>query len=449
MQAKIGSVVISDHVFIPSFAPYHTSMKKDRERYIREVRKDVVDFLGSLEGEVVLDEWVYNVDSARDVASKLKKTDLDLLVFNVPIWPGGDSVLELAKAITNVPLVIWTPVTPRDSLCGYFEVTSDLKSIGRTFKPVFGKTREAREQIKCYMKATTVAKKLRSVRVGQIGYAPPAFVDVTASELDLRARLGVEIAHLDMSEVFSEINKVTEEEAKEIISEFKGKVGEIEVSYEDLLAPAKICVALERVINKHKLDGYALRCSPMNFEYSHPCLAVSRSTERGIVGSCEGDLASAILMVILHEMTGNAPAVQDVDSGDIEKNVLKLWHCGHLATSLAENPKDIALTLPRYDGEVMGPGAVVFFPIKPGRVTIANLSVKGEKMFITSGEALKLEEKKGSGAYSEVKLNLNLTDVLRAMAENGVGHHICIVHGDVKSELEALCEILGIEPIVC
>jgi L-fucose isomerase-like protein len=449
MRAKIALVVISDHAFIPSFAPYNVSMKEKRQAYIDNVKKDTMDFLSSLGAQIVLYEWVYDVESARRIASRIKETDFDLLIITVPIWPGGDSVIELAKAISNVPIVLWTPVTPMGHLCGFFEVASDLKSLGIQFEAVFGKTPEAKEQIKSYMRVATVLKKLSKLRIGQIGYTPQAFIDVTASEVDLRSKFGVEIAHLDTSELILTMNKVTDKEVEEVVSEFKNKVGEVKVSDEELVVSAKICVALRNIINKYKLDGYSLCCSPLNFEICHPCIAVSESTEKGVPGSCEGDLPSAIMLIIMYQLTGNPPAVLDIDSGNIERNILILWHCGHLATSLAESPMNIAITPPLYEGEVMGPGAVLFFPIKPGRVTIASLNAKGDRMLITTGEALKVEKNKGSGAYSEIKLDSDLVEVLRVMAENGFGHHLCVVHGDIKTELEVICKILKISAIVC
>jgi len=64
-------------------------------------------------------------------------------------------------------------------------------------------------------------------------------------------------------------------------------------------------------------------------------------------------------------------------------------------------------------------------------------------MFITSGEI-----KENSGTYVDVKLDSDLTETLQLIAESGMGHHLCLVHGDIKPELTALCEILGIQPII-
>jgi len=448
MKPTVALVTLSDHAFIPSFAPYNEGAKATRDNYIAAVRRDAADFFSTCGTEVVLNEWVNGVESARATGARLRQNDVDLLAVTVPIWPGGDLVLELAKSIVGLPIIIWTPVSGKtNTLCGFYETTSDLKSVGVNFEPVFGKTNEAKARIMSFARAAMIVRKLRTSRVAQIGYTPQAFVDVTGSELDLRARFGLEVPHLDISEVYSKTSQVTQEEAQQVSSELKQKVGKVNVNEKELMVPAKICAAVDKIVAKYKLNGYALSCTPMCYELAHPCLALSRSTEAGVVGSCEGDLPSAIMLLIMHEITGNPPAVFDIDSGDIERNVLNLWHCGHLAPSLAESPSNISITPPLFGKDVMGPGAVLFFPIKPGKVTIATLSGKADRMFFTSGEALRVDGEKGFGAYSEVKLDCNLVDVLQTLARNGSGHHLCVVHDDIRRELEDFCRILGISAI--
>jgi L-fucose isomerase-like protein len=448
MKPTVALVTLSDHAFIPSFAPYNEGAKATRDNYIAAVRRDAADFFSACETEIVLNEWVNGVESARATGTRLRQNDIDLLAVTVPIWPGGDLVLELAKAVSGLPTIIWTPVSgTTNTLCGFYETTSDLKSVGVSFQPVFGRTNEAKARIKSFARAAMVVRKLRTSRVAQIGYTPQAFVDVTGSEIDLRAKFGLEVPHLDISEVYSRTNKVTQEEAQQVSAEFKQRVGKVNVNEKDMMLPARICAAVDKIVEKYRLNGYALSCAPMCYELAHPCLALSRSTEGGVVGSCEGDLPSAIMLLIMHEIADKPPAVFDIDSGEIERNVLSLWHCGHLAPSLAEDPSNISITPPLFGKDVMGPGAVLFFSIKPGKVTLATLSGKADRMFFTSGEALKLDGEKGFGAYSEVRLDCNLTDVLRTLAKNGSGHHICVVHGDIKRELQDLCGILEISAI--
>ena len=448
MKPTIALVTLSDHAFIPSFAPYNEGAKATRDKYIAAVRRDAADFFSTCGTEVVFNEWVNGIESARTIGARLRQVAVDLLAVTVPIWPGGDLVLELAKSIVGLPTVIWTPVSGNtNTLCGFYETTSDLKSVGVNFEPVFGRTSEAKSRIRSFARAAMVVRNLRTSRVAQIGYAPQAFVDVTGSELDLRARFGLEVPHLDVSEVYSKTSNATHEEAQQVSSEFKQKAGKMSVNEKDMMLAAKVCVALDRIVEKYKLNGYALSCAPMCYELAHPCLALSKSTEGGVVGSCEGDLPSAIMLLIMREITEKPPAVFDIDSGDIERNVLNLWHCGHLAPSLAESPSNISITPPLFGKDVMGPGAVLFFALKPGKVTLATLSGKADRMFFTSGEALRVDGEKGFGAYSEVKLDCNLIDVLQTLARNGSGHHLCVVHDDIRHELKDFCKILGISAV--
>lgn len=441
-------MLISNHRHNPYYRDYFSDKRrKNSEVKLQKVRKELTEALKCLGAEAILDEWVWDVDSASKVASEIRKGDFDLVIFYTPEWTGGDAILALGQNIpADIPLILWTFVENTMELCAFFEMTSDLKAVGRRFKPIIGKTQEAMEQIKCYMRAAKVAKKLRSTKVAQIGYSPPTFVDTTACELDLRAKLGIEIVHLDIAEILSKIKKITDEEVVKIISGIKKKVGKVEVSDENLVTPAKIYAALDRMVKQYKLSGYAFRCSPMNYEYCFPCLALSMLSEKGIAGACEGDLTSAITMIILRALTGNVSVDFDIDSGKIETNVLKLFHCGHAATTLAESPENIIVTLP--SGPIKPFGAVICIPLKLGRVTLAKMDIKGEKMFIASGKVIRPQDTR-RGDYAEVKLDSDLIDLLNKMAENGVSHHLSLVYGDVTSELEALCEILEIQPITC
>ena len=71
MNAKLALVTLSDHAFIPSFAPYNEGAKATRDNYIATVRRDSADFFSSCGTEVVLNEWVNGVESARVTGSRL------------------------------------------------------------------------------------------------------------------------------------------------------------------------------------------------------------------------------------------------------------------------------------------------------------------------------------------------------------------------------------------
>jgi L-fucose isomerase-like protein len=417
---------------------------------VKESRETSVASLRSQGVEVVLDELVQDIDSANVVASKVRHADFDALIINALFYTGGAPLVRFAQEMPDVPLVLWTFMTGPLQLVMFFEATRDLTAIGRIFEPVFGRDQDAMGKLQCYVNAAAVAKKLRMLKIGEIG--PIQFVDCYADELALIKKLGIGIPHLDVHDLLIEKERVTEEEAKEAFSYFREMpraclatlpdfkdVPQVFPTDDILLDAARLSVALERIIARNELGGYSLRSG-----LSGSALAVSRLSDKGIPGGCEGDLASAITMVILQELTGNPAAMFDFYSGNIESNCLGLWHSGELSTKLAESKAEITITPDPHPG---AGGACFRFPAKPGRATLAKLDVDGSKMFVTTGKVARPSMSLAS--YSEIVLDNNLRDVLRTMAENGIGHHICMVHGDCRPELEALCKILGIEPIMC
>lgn len=132
---------------------------------------------------------------------------------------------------------------------------------------------------------------------------------------------------------------------------------------------------------KRSGEIYALRCTPELSNYSFPCTAVSRLAEEGIDGACEDDLPAAATMVVLRGSSGRIPCVLDIDSADFQRNLLRLWHCGQLALSLGNSSKASGVT-PEWGSRK---GVVLPRWLNPGKVTIAKISRKGDKILITLG----------------------------------------------------------------
>lgn len=411
--------------------------------YVDEYRKSAANTLQSVGAEVVVNELVYDAQTAKDFVLRASKTPFDAIVLNVIGWPGGDSVLIIGKAYENLPLMLWTAPNLRMALCGYFEVTSDLKSIGRRFIQVLGNSENQGKEVASFLRAVATAKRLNGMRIAQLGCTPPDFVDATAHEIELTNKMGLEIIRLDLSELFSEIQTISTAESEESLSQMPYV---FKVNNEDLIKSAKTSIALQRIFAKYRLDAGALRCLPELQRYSFPCMGVSRLNSGKISVACEGDLPAAITLTILQELTGSASTMFDLDSVNADKNLVNLWHCGQAPATLAANEKEIMAIPPTYLGQVCGPGVILSFSIVPSKVTLAKLDRKGEKMLIASGRTVS-PDGAPEGAYAEVKLDTDVTDFVRRIAVEGMEHHICLVLGDVSSELENLCAILNIESI--
>ncbi|GAH65705.1 unnamed protein product, partial [marine sediment metagenome] len=91
------------------------------------------------------------------------------------------------------------------------------------------------------------------------------------------------------------------------------------------------------------------------------------------------------------------------------------------------------------------------FTAKPGQVTLLQIvpKIEGFKMIIAAGEALGSDGVRVEGfPHVQIKFNFPLDDFFDQVVRGGATHHWAMVHGDVKSKLKMLAELLKIEKLV-
>ena len=137
-QAKVALVVISNHRHNPYYRDYFSDKgRRNSEVNLQKVRKELTEALKCLGAEAMLDEWGWDVDSTKKVASKIKIGDFDLVIFYAPEWTGGYAILSLSQKIpADVPLILWTFVENTMELCFIFEMTNGLKVVARVQRKV-------------------------------------------------------------------------------------------------------------------------------------------------------------------------------------------------------------------------------------------------------------------------------------------------------------------------
>ena len=160
------------------------------------------------------------------------------------------------------------------------------------------------------------------------------------------------------------------------------------------------------------------------------------------MASCEADIHGAVSMWVGSRLAGGPAYLGDLVHVDEERNTGIFWHCGAAAYSLVSprtgpvagvHPnRKLALTL-----EV---------GLKPGRVTVLRLAPgpRGYRLLTIGGEALD-EPQKFWGTTVEVRTDRPVKDILEILIRQGYDHHYAVVWGDVRAELAALGEQLGIE----
>ncbi|HDI74395.1 MAG TPA: hypothetical protein ENF55_00415 [Thermoprotei archaeon] len=413
--------------------------------------KKAVDRLRERGVEILLCKEVCERNSVREVVKSVASYRPDSTVLFVATWIEAPNAVSLALELSQYPLIVWglrmyyedDKRESTGSLPGASVLKASLEAVG--LKPFFivGMPDEIDTIDKVYTicLASSVARRIREARIGLVGYASMGMYTAMFDPFSLRKVFGIDVAHIDTSEVFKEVDRVKEDEIMSVIDSWLRKYFiESDVSREDLVKAAKIYIALKNLVKKYKLSSLTVKCQ---YEFSKdlgfvPCVPLSVLADEGVVSSCEGDIPLTLTMLILHYLT-NQPIYYG-DLVDIRGNKVYLSSCGFAPLTLSAE-KTMGIGRHKYFFRGLRSGIV----LKKGEVTLARIGlISGEyRLHVALGEVVETELRQGLFPAAEVELK----GEVEAFIENIMSQHYALAYGDLRKYLRILTRIFGIKYI--
>ena len=343
----------------------------------------------------------------------------------------------------------------RDAFCGKISVTSVLYQYGIPFTlteyhTCSIKSEHFKKDLIKFEKICRIVKKLRNLRVGQIGTRPNAFNTVRYSEKILEFN-GISVEPIDMSEIFGEINRLSDDDPniQEKIDFIKNYTPTAQFPEDGLLKLAKLAVVVENWVIEKELDGFAFQCWPSiqdNFGIV-PCAVMSMFSEGLVPAACEVDISGLIGMLILQYASDTPSAILDWNNnyGD-DPNKMVLFHCSNLPKSFFQ---DTRMTIHPIISDLKG-GEVSFGAIQ-GRIKswpctmlrIETDDIFGEMKALISEGKYTDDPLETFGGYGVVEIP-NLQELLKSVCLGGFAHHVAASLSEVGDIVyEALFKYLG------
>ncbi|MDR0341997.1 MAG: hypothetical protein LBI49_02590 [Nocardiopsaceae bacterium] len=293
--------------------------------------------------------------------------------------------------------------------------------------------------------ARAALASLRDKTIGLIGDPPAGY---TPSEYDPRllTRLfGLRIRQRTVEETFWQVRDAAPAARDaEQAAACAAQPSLCALDPEQVSLSAGVTTGLRDWVESEKLDAVTMRCWP-EFPVQlgvAPCSALSRLADAGIPTACERDVYGITTMLLL-EALGSGPTylVDTPVDLDAEASLVRLWHCGSAATSLAADPA--AATQSVHCNRKIGVAGD--FALKTGRVVIARLAEDGAglRLLIASGESLP-EPNRFQGNTAAIRLDTPAGQFARAMVSGGFPHHTVLAWTDVRPQLRAAADLLGI-----
>lgn len=423
----------------------------------RELRRHVLELCAQSGGVQLLDidflndEGLLSLPADVDaLADHFRQEKADALFVPHVNFGSEEAVALLAKQL-NVPVLLWGPrdrTFPErmtDSQCGMFATSMALQRLHVPFTYIGNCAMDAPEfaaGFDRFLRAASVAKAFRRMRIGQISMRPQNFLSVRYNECELAEKFGIDVVTIDTVELKHCYNTCMASFGHEIdarIAEY-ASVDLRQMDPQRLRRSIALELTLEHLARAHGCTGLACQCFEL-FEPMldlWPCQAFGNLTQRGLPVACETDVLGAITSVLLQAAARGSGSTFLTDltvRHPEDDNTELLWHCGVFPTSLAADGRGNMRSM-----------CIGEYELRPGKLTLARFGGLDGHYRLFADEAETASGPQTDSTYVWAKMD-NWPAWEEKFIYGPYIHHVSGAYGAYSAALHEACRYLdGIEP---
>ena len=420
--------------------------------------------------EVVKGEKLINtVETAKEEATKMMAKDVDGTIFSYGVF-SFPNFSAIAAQNGKGPFLLAANLNPDwPGMVAMLASGGALHHLGIKHFRAAGdvKDKKVLDKILMFARCAKAASRLNGQKYGLIGGRSLGMYSATASMQDWQKKFGIDIEHVDQSEIVRLAETIPEEKVEKAFKWLTENIGKIE--YDGIrLTPEKLKTqirhyeATKKLVEKNKFDFIGVKCHyEMSRNYCTQCISAALMNDpydwdgakEPVVFACEADSDAGLTMQILKLLTQDPILFMDVRHYDRDYDVMVFCNCGSQSTWYAgkssdprENLKEVTLypCLEIYAGG----GCHVNCMTKAGTATIARLNrTEGKyRMTIIPAEFVELPKEKMAETTKEwphvyAKLPFDHNIFLDKFDAN----HCHAVYGNHVDELKMICSMLDID----
>ncbi|MBO0848169.1 MAG: L-fucose/L-arabinose isomerase family protein [Pseudonocardia sp.] len=463
-MARIGLISISDgrdHVHARN-AEFIASKQAGLVRSLEAAGHRVV--LGS--------DLVARNDLASSVAREVAAADVDVTIFYYSVWAFPHFTMLAADA-TRSPLVLVASTDPTEpGLVGMLAAGGALDQIGRRHTRLWGAPDDATlvAAAGAHARAAAAVASLRGSTFGRFGGRPMGMNTAVANTDEWMRRFGVDVEEIDQYELVLRADKADAGEAAKAREWIERHAAGVhydgrKLTPELLERQIRSYLAIREIIAERKLDFSGIKGQPELTEH----FATMDVTEAFLndpydwngpkpvhVTATEADMDGALTMQLFHKVSGDPVLFADVRHYHADRDIWDLCNSGQHATWYAARSDDPTTNLAKvnfYPEVFFFPagGASVQHIAAPGRMTLGRLTRQnGEyRLQLMLGEFETYDE-----ATTRELVNQSTPEWPHAFARLDApaelflsrfgANHIHAVPGDLRAEMRAAADMLGV-----
>ncbi len=470
-KAKIAIVSLGHCIYFNQFDGLREELMQKSEQFLEYIDPSLCDIADI--------GYIDCVEDAFEAVRKLKKEDADVVFILLSTYVPSAVCAPFAKYI-DVPQILvgiqplehldYSHTTTymqlcNDDICAMPEIAGVYERLGKNVPPCIVASSSQSEYIKKEVSewvavATTMAA-FKYETFGYLGHTYEGMYDMHTDPTAFTAAFGSHVKMLEVCELASLSESVTEQEIKDEIKTITGTFEICDpsidpltdfVKEQDLEYSARQSVALKKLVNNNKLTAlaYYYKSEPNNpYEQLTANLIIGNTllTSAGIPLAGEADLKTAAAMLIMKNIGGGG-SFAEIHPFDTADDVVLIGHDGPHNIAIAEG-KPRLRKLKKYHGK-SGSGIGVEFSLKAGPITMLSINVDRNgrfRMIAAEGTSLAGEIPQTGNTNTRVSFNCPVHEFLSRWCEAGPTHHLALGTGHHMNTLRKLARISGIELI--
>ena len=460
LRPKVGLLALTLELY-ETLAP---ELRQNREEW---VHREIVPALSPM-AEVLFDCAVFRAEDIATAVAHFEAAQADaLLVLLVSYSPSQISLPALKQ--TRLPIVLWntqelfavdSSYSLPDLLANHgVHGTQDLANVllrtGVKFHYVTSHLRDPRwqDELADFFAAAAAVRRLRSARLGMLGYPFPGMGDFAVDTTQMTATLGCAWTILTVEDY---IKRAAAADAKAVAA----LVAEYRLAYDvaadlteaDLASTARVELALRGMVADHHLDALTYQFMAFGDDERTPTVpfvAASRMMADGIGFGGEGDLIAAAATAFFNWLQPPA-SFSEIFTIDFAGDSVFMSHMGEANVAMARRDRQVPLVArPTPITRTRDRQLALVTRFEPGPATFAALTPGPAHRWRIIASPVTIDDYGPLPSlcvpHFKMKPAGDVRSFLTAYASAGGPHHNAVCFGDARRRLEMAAAMIGAE----
>jgi L-arabinose isomerase len=460
IRPKIGLLALTLELY-EKLAP---GLGQAREDWLR---REVIPALEA-GAEVVFEGAVFRREDLQAAVARFEAAGADaLLVMHLTYSPSQIALPALQS--THLPIVLWNTqelfgvdaaftlaaMIDNHGVHGTQDLANVLTRCSVKFHYVTSHLRDEKglAELQDYFAAAAAWRRLRSARIGLLGYPFPGMGDFAVDTTQMASTLGCSWTILTVEDYIQRAAGAEAQAVAQVVSDYRQSYAvAADLTDADLETTVRAELALRGMIAEHRLEALTYQFMAFGDDERTPTLpfvAASRLMAEGIGFGGEGDLIAAAGTALLNWL--NPPAsFSEMFTIDFAGNGLFMSHMGEANVAMARRDCRIPLVArPTPITRTRGRQLVLVTSFAPGPATLMALTLgpAGRWRIIAAAAAIEDYGPLTSLCVPHFKLRFagDVRDFLTAYARAGGPHHNAVCFGDARRRLRMAADLIGAE----